>query len=180
MAAVVDGYLRTSFVIIYGHVVRNSSSMSLYSVDSAGFPSAACRYTICYAIAVLGMTCSASVVVVCCCFGAVFVLVGGRLIVHSEFVGVLVPWSTTFLSLMINMIDLSMKVVHPWSHSKLMESRAPEENTGKLCVFLNSGRSDGKRILHVCEDFIVVPSGNLTYNGVVVICLLIGRVLMGM
>ena len=96
MATNVGGYLCTSFVVDSGHVVRNPLSMVLHIVGSDRFPSAACRIAICCTMAALGMTWAATVVMLGCCVDVNFVLGGGLLTFHSGFVGILVPWNTTF------------------------------------------------------------------------------------
>ena len=47
-----------------------------------------------------------------------------------------------------------------------------------MCAFLAFDGSDGKRSSCVYKYWIVDPSGNLTDNGVVVICLLMCGILM--
>ena len=105
-----------------------------------------CRNAICCVIFTLGMICTVSIVVLVCYGGGIFVLDGWGLTFHSGFVVVLVPYSTTLLSFMITMIDLSIKLVHPRSYRKLMDSRAPEGNNGKMCAFHPTGGSEGRRI----------------------------------
>ena len=89
----------------------------------------------------------------------------GGLTVHSGCVAVRVSWSTTFLSFIINMIDLSMKAVHPWLHIKPTDSRAPDGNAGKMCAFIASSGRKGRSSPHVCDNRIVAPSDILTDNG---------------
>ena len=78
--------------------------------------------------------------------------VGGGCIVHSGLVIFLVPWITTLLSFMINMIDLSMKAMYLWSQRRPTDSSAPDWKTEKMCALLASGGRDGSSRLHVCDS----------------------------
>lgn len=49
-----------------------------------------------------------------------------------------------------------MKVVHPWSHSCLMERRDPDERLGKMCAVLTASWRDETSSMAVCVDVMVL------------------------